>query len=247
MAIALDEMLLEHALRNMPEPIVTTLCPVFSDKHYETEVVEKLIGQYAQITSPCSLLVRSAAELAAHKAVLSGVGFGQYARAMRVSSDFPSLWCGRASRNVLLSLFAHGYPSACAVRSVTHNHTYITVPFAAPDRNGVLLLDPTAAQTNGGWPLVIVEEREGTVWEYRTPLWADGADLYPERILDLARCRRMLTVYRGNTFMELGSGDRRPARAFYEAAFANPVKSVSTANVGEILKNLTARLASGWS
>ncbi len=249
MATALDEVLLEHALRNAPRSMSSALCPVFAKKYYDVDLVAGILRRHERTAPPSSLLVRSARELGAHKEFLRAVGLAHYARAMRAAADFPSLWCGRSSRNMLLSLLTHGYPSACAARNETHDHTYITMPFVAPDHTGVLLLDPTAAQTNGGWPLVTIEEREGAVWEYRTPGWADGADLYPQRILDLAKCRQLLTMYRisDERVMQLGNGEQRSAQEFHEAAFANPIPVSIPSGISEILKNFLTQLRSGWS
>ncbi len=240
MTAVLEELLAEHALRTAPEAMITALCPTFSDRYYNTQTVIDILQRYEDIRSPCSLNIHNSIELAAHKSIIHAIGLAHYARASRVASDFPYRWCGRASHNVLLSLWQHNYPMASAARSQTHDHTYITLPFVMPERTGVLILDPTAAQTNDGWPLVTLEEREGSVWEYRTPHWEESADLYPERILDLCKCRQVVGVYEKSQAdsLRLGQGEQRSAREFYEEAFRHPIDAQTTSHIGEILKNL---------
>jgi hypothetical protein len=105
--------------------------------------------------------------------------------------SFPDYCCGMSSINLFVNLLHHGYSNTLFANNHDANHCYALIPVIHAGKPGVIIADPTAQQLwKSKTPRVSAELRTGK-WKYNTD-WAQGADLFPTRIITPDTLRREL-------------------------------------------------------
>jgi hypothetical protein len=225
------------------------ICPFHHESgHFSIAAVSRTMTLYGAQRGPCAMSVASESDLLVHAGIALVVSAAHYEIATRERwPRFPDGYCDRSSTAVVLSLLEHGYANAIVLRaSLPRDHSYVALPYALGQERGVVIADPTFGQMPGADAAVLVTRREGQIWEYR-PGWADGADLYPDMVLDKDRIRLLANTYRvgGSLSAEFGTlrfangdNERKDAARYLGAAFSQLVDVPIPSLRGEILKKL---------
>ncbi|MBI5389908.1 hypothetical protein HZB02_00280 [Candidatus Woesearchaeota archaeon] len=185
--------------------------------------------QYADIPTPCSLLLQDHHELLQVAAQVYQVCYAHYVLASYYDNMFPHGCCKDSSRNVMISLLGIGYPQAAyALCDQQFDHACVLLPFtmedaSAPAQQGVILADPTSDQLwislkkkPRNMVSVIFEKR----WKYITQ-WGNGTDLYPTCVMDHSTLycflQQMKSISLKSEFYPIGT--------FFEKAYTHPIRT----------------------
>ncbi len=193
-------------------------------KVYKSKEIKALANKY-NISSPCSMVVKSEDELLEHMSMGYQVAHFNYILGKKhklKDGSFPKLCCGISSIHVALSLIELGYPNAVYAYSQRHDHGYVVLPFVFENKTfkGVIVVDPTSDQL---WNNKKIRNatfiKLGAKWEYKTD-WRGGKNLFPDRLYSIDIMKKTPEVF---------DYDSYPAEAcdgefFFNKAFTNQIR-----------------------
>lgn len=161
--------------------------PHYNNNGYSDEEATKIKKLYfSDNLKPSAMLYKDIDDLLSNIFYLYQFSYALYilGKHYRMKSTFPENCCGMASVNLVIALWEAGIVSAVCVVNLSHDHTYISIPFTLEDSKteGSILLDPTSDQLFYSESKKIrnnVMVKTDRNWLYRTD-WRNGANLYPE-------------------------------------------------------------------
>lgn len=199
------------------------------------ELVESL-----ERTEPHAAEIDSPQTLQQYMLLAHQISYAHYVVGRLMDSEFPKMFCGRSTFNVMLALWKHKLTQAIYASS-EYDHGYVILPFVATytdkPTEGCILVDPTSDQL---WNYIGMPNQQeienkprnhvsvhlGRTWEYRAN-WYNGKNLSPHSILDVKKLREQIEdLTREGQDITHKNWKKMypwlPAKEFFEQAFSNP-------------------------